>query len=117
MKGWQDFNSNVVNEIFDRNVEITTADCAKDAYDILLTQKPFDVIITDMQMEEDFSPKFAGEWLIEQIKSFSRYTSTKVIIISASYNARQIAEAFGVGCIPKSTALKCLSAYKEILLK
>ena len=117
MKGWRDFNSNVVNEIFDGNVEITAADCAKDAYDILLTQKPFDVIITDMQMEEDFSPKFAGEWLIEQIQSFSRYTNTKVIIISASYNARQIAETFGVECIPKSTALKCLSAYKEILLK
>ena len=34
---------------------------------------------------------------------------------SASYNVRHIAGALGVECIPKSTALKCLSAYKEAL--
>ena len=116
VKGWRDFNSNIVDEIFSGEVEITTADCAKAAYDILLTEKPFDIIITDMQMEDDFAPKFAGEWLIEQIKTFSRYMNTKVVIISASYNARHIAETLGVGCIPKSTALKCISAYKEILV-
>ena len=40
---------------------------------------------------------------------------TKVVIVSASYNVRHIAGALGVECIPKSTALKCLSAYKEAL--
>lgn len=115
VKGWRDYNSSVVNEIFNNDVEIITADCAKAAYDILLTQTPFDIIITDMQMEEDFSPKHAGEWLIEQIKTFNRYSNTKVVIISASYNARHIAEMLGVECIPKSTALKCISAYREIL--
>lgn len=117
IKGWRDYNSNIVDEIFNGEAEITTADCAKAAYDILLTQKPFDIIITDMQMEEDFTPKFAGEWLIEQIKTFNRYMNTKVVIISASYNARHIAETLGVECIPKSTALKCISAYREILEK
>ena len=29
-----------------------------------------DIIITDLQMENDFEPKYAGEWFIEQIKTF-----------------------------------------------
>ena len=115
VKGWRDYNSNIVKELFE-DVEIETADSAQEAYDILLQEKPFDIIITDLQMEDTFEPKFAGEWLIEQIKTFSRYNNTKVVIISASYNARHIAELYGVECIPKQTALKCLSAYKEVLI-
>lgn len=115
VKGWRDYNSNIVKELFE-DVEIETANSAQEAYDILLQEKPFDFIITDLQMEDTFEPKFAGEWLVEQIKTFSRYNNTKVVIISASYNARHIAESYGVECIPKPTALKCLSAYKEVLI-
>lgn len=115
IKGWRDFNSNVIEELFDNDVEIETAECAKEAYDILLQEKPFDIILTDLQMEEDFSPKFAGEWLVEQIKTFIRYINTKIVIISASYNARIVADNLGVQCIPKPTALKSLSVYKEVL--
>lgn len=115
VKGWRDFNSNVMFEIFGNDVNIETADSAKAAYDLLLQAHSFDIIITDLQMEDDFSPKYAGEWLVEQIKSFNRYKNTNVIMISASYNIRHIAEVLEVKCIPKSTALKCLSAYKEAL--
>lgn len=115
VKGWRDFNSNVMFEIFGNDVNIETADSAKAAYDLLLQAHSFDIIITDLQMEDDFSPKYAGEWLVEQIKSFNRYNNTNVIMISASYNIRHIAEVLEVKCIPKSTALKCLSAYKEVL--
>lgn len=115
VKGWRDYNSNIVKELFE-DAEIETVGSAQEAYDILLQEKPFDIIITDLQMEDTFEPKFAGEWLVEQIKTFSRYNNTKVVIISASYNARHIAESYGVECIPKPTALKCLSAYKEVLI-
>ena len=114
IQGWRDYNSNIVQELYE-NPEIVTADSAKNAYDILLSGENFDVIITDLQMEDDFLPKFAGEWLIEQIRTFSRYMNTKIVIISASFNARRIAEAMHTECIPKYTALKCLSAYKEVL--
>ena len=79
-------------------------------------EKPYYAILTDVQMEDSYSPKYAGEWLVEQIKTFSRYNNTKVIMISATYNIRHIAETLGVYCIPKSTALKCISAYEGILL-
>ena len=115
VKGWRDFNSNIIFKLFGNNAEIKIAACAKDAYDILLQEKPFDIIITDLQMEDDFSPKYAGEWLIEQIQSFNRYIDTKVVIISASYSARIIADNLGVKYIPKPTALNSIAAYKEAL--
>ena len=118
VKGWRDFNSNAVEEVFSQEeIEIDTAESASEAYDYLLAGKPYYAIITDLQMEDSYSPKYAGEWLVEQIKTFSCYNSTKVVMISATYNIRHIAETLGVSCIPKSTALKCLSAYEEVLAK
>lgn len=115
VEGWRKYNSDIIKELFGENAEITTASCAQEAYDIFLTGKRFDIILTDLQMENTYEPKLAGEWLVEQIKTFHRFNNTKVVIISASYNARHIAENLGVECISKSTALRCLSAYKEVL--
>ena len=115
VKGWRDFNTNVMHELFGNDVNIDTAESATLAYDFLLKAKPYDIILTDLQMEDSYSPKYAGEWLVEQIKTFNRYNSTKIVMISAAYNIRHIADNLEVNCIPKSTALKCVSAYREIL--
>lgn len=112
--GWRNHHTNVIKNIINY-AQINTADSAKSAYDILLQQKDFDVIITDMQMERAFLPKYDGEWLIEQIKTFPKYNNTKVIIISAAENIRNIATKYNVECIPKQTAITCLSAYKKII--
>ncbi len=119
IKGWRDFNSNVASELLGGYIEIQTAESASRAYDLVLenNDSPFDIVLTDLQMEDDYAPKYAGEWLVEQIKTLKSYSKTKIIMISASYNIRHIAEALGVECIPKSTAMKCLSAYEELLLK
>ena len=115
VKSWREFNSQVIKDLYGEDVTITTAASASDAYDILLTNKDFDVIITDLQMENNYSPKHAGEWLVEKIKTFDKYKKTKIIMISASYNLRQIARILNIECIPKSTALASISAFKEIL--
>ena len=115
VKGWRDFNTNVMHELFGEDINIDTAESAAQAYDYLLQQRPYDIILTDLQMEENYAPKSAGEWLVEQVKTFNIYSSTKIVMISASYNIRHIADNLEVECIPKSTALKCLSAYEEIL--
>lgn len=117
VKGWRDFNSNILLELFGNDIYIDKADCAKDAYEFIIQNNasPYDAVITDLQMEEDYMPKYAGEWLVEQIKTFNSFSVTKIVIISASYNARHIAENLCVDCIPKATALKCFSAYEEIL--
>lgn len=119
IKGWRDFNSNVAIELLGGDIEIQTAESASKAYDLVLENNdaPFDIVLTDLQMEDDYAPKYAGEWLVEQINTLKSYSKTKIIMISASYNIRHIAETLGVECIPKSTAMKCLSAYEELLLK
>lgn len=115
VKGWRDFNTNIMFELFGNDINIDTAESATKAYDYLLQNKPYDIILTDLQMEESYTSKYAGEWLVEQIKTFNIYSNTKIVMISAAYNVRHIADNLDIECIPKSTALKCFSAYEEIL--
>ena len=118
VKGWRDFNSNIAKLLFGEDLVLDTAESAQQAYDKILenNNEPYDIVITDMQMENDFAPKYAGEWLVEQIKMLSKYYKTKIVMVSASSNIRQVAESLGIDCIPKSTAINCISAYEEILL-
>jgi hypothetical protein len=62
-------------------------------------------------METDFEPKYAGEWFVEQIKTFKNYSKSRIVIISAAYNIKHIAETLGVECISKSTARSFPNAY------
>lgn len=112
VKGWRDYHKLQMEEMFE-GCEIQTAESAREGYDKLMenNDKPFDIIITDMQMESDFEPDYAGEWLVKQIKTFKNYLNTKVVIISATYNIHSVAESLGVECVPKSTALKFPEAY------
>lgn len=112
VKGWRDYHSNIIKELF-LNAEILTADSARSGYDLLLAHNdmPFDIILTDMQMENDFEPKYAGEWFVEQIKTFKNYSGTRIVIISAAYNIKHIAEMLNVDCIPKATAKNFPDSY------
>ena len=88
-------------------IKIDCAYCAKEALAKLETSidNPYDVIFTDMQMEPDFLPKFAGEWLIEQIQNFGDYyKNTQIVIVSAAPNIKAIAERYGVLYLPKTVA-------------
>ena len=112
VKGWRDYHSNIIKDLF-TNAEILTADSARSGYDLLLAHNvmPFDIILTDMQMENDFEPKYAGEWFVEQIKTFKNYSRTRIVIISAAYNVKHIAEMLNVDCIPKATARNFPDSY------
>lgn len=112
IKGWIDYHSHIISNLFE-DVEIVTADSAKNGYDKLFenNDKPFDIIISDLQMENDFEPKYAGEWFVEQIQTFKNYMNTKVVIISASYNIKNIAENLGVNYISKGTARNFPDSY------
>ena len=118
MQGWRKYHSEVLKSICDSECNITTAESAKEGYDRLLenNDEPFDLIITDLQMESDFEPKYAGEWFVEQIKTLKNYYKTKIVIISATYNINLIAENLGVFYIRKSTARNFPESYKEIIV-
>jgi hypothetical protein len=66
-----------------------------------------------MEMEEDFSPLYAGEWLIKQVQSHKEYDDTRIFIISSVCEITQIAARYGVNYIPKD---KCedITEYKVI---
>ena len=113
---WVEYHQKIVLELFGNDVNITTANSAREGYDcvFLNIDEPFDIILTDMQMETDFAPLYAGEWLIRQIQSLKEYINTRIIIISATYNIRLIAEKYGVLCIPKADC-RLPESYKILL--
>ena len=100
---WVLYHKDAVREIFGGEAEIDTASSAKEGVERLMSSIdcPYDFIFTDMQMESDFLPFYAGEWFIKQIKFFNEYKNTKIMIISATSNIRQIAEKYSVDYIPK----------------
>lgn len=104
--GWVRFHEQNIRHLNIPNIKIDTANSAREALSKLEVSidNPYDVIFTDLQMESDFLPKYAGEWLIEQIKTFKEYNSTKIVIISASPNIRIIAERNQVLYLPKTIA-------------
>lgn len=116
--GWIRFHEQNIRHLNISNVEIETAISAREALSKLelSIDNPYDVVFTDLQMESDFLPKYAGEWLIEQIKTFKEYTSTKIVIISASPNIRIIAERNQVLYLSKTIARNADSeVYRELL--
>lgn len=116
VKGWLDYHEKMIHTIIP-DCEIQTAISAKTGYDRIMEniKTPYDIVTSDLQMEEDFAPKYAGEWLIEQIKTFKNYYKTKIVIISASYNIELIAKSLGVDYIRKSTARNFPDVYQKLI--
>ena len=113
---WLLYHKSAVEEIFKDEVIIDLAHSAKEGVEkiTLSIDEPYDIIMTDMQMEPDFIPLYAGEWFIRQIKFFNEYKNTKIIAVSAASNIRQIAENYNVLYLPK---YKCsdLEEYIKVL--
>ncbi|MBP7212295.1 response regulator [bacterium] len=115
--GWRNFHVQMIKEIYGDKYSIETAESAREGYDKVYNnmEKPYQLIITDLQMEIDFEPKYAGEWLTEQIKLLSAYSKTPIILISGTYNIDMIAQNLGVNCLPKRIAVNDLNSYKLAL--
>ena len=117
IKGWRDFNTNILLELLGKESQIDVCESASEAYAKILenNSSPYDIVVTDLQMESDYCPKYAGEWFVEQIKQLPSYYKTEIIMVSASNSLKQIAKNLNIDYIPKSTAISCVSAYKELL--
>ncbi|MDR1168019.1 MAG: response regulator [Heliobacteriaceae bacterium] len=110
---WLSWHAQALRELAE--CRITLANSARQGYERVTAamDEPYDIILTDMQMETDFAPLYAGEWLIKQIRFLNEYQNTEIFIISATSNIRQIAEKYGVDYIPKY-ACKDLAAYGKV---
>jgi CheY-like chemotaxis protein len=103
--GWVRFHKNNIEYLNLPDIEIDVAFSAKEALSKIETaiDNPYDIIFTDLQMESDFLPYLAGEWLIKQIKTYDKYyKNTKIVIVSASPNIELIAKRNEVLYIPKT---------------
>ena len=101
---WVDFHKIALRKVFaGKEIEIETVLSAREGVEELelFQDEPFDIILTDMQMEADFLPLMAGEWFIRQIQLFKEYKNSKIVIISAAPDIAQIAARYGVDYIPK----------------
>lgn len=116
--GWVRFHQNNI-EYLNMDAQIDTANSAREAVSKLEASidEPYTTIFTDLQMESDFLPKLAGEWFVEQIKTYSKYyKDTKVVIVSASPSIQKIAERLGVLYLPKVVARNSdAEVYKQFL--
>ncbi len=117
--GWVRFHQNNIEYLNPAELEIDVAYCAKEALAKIESSidAPYDVIFTDLQMESDFLPKMAGEWLIEQIKMFKEFNNSKIIIVSASPIIKEIAERYKVLYLQKVYAKNSDSeVYKQFIV-
>lgn len=118
MDSWRNFHKDFLEEIFIMNgCEIHVADSASNALNKLYenASNPYDIIVTDLQMEDNFSPQFAGEWLVKQIQTLSQYSKSRIIISSGAYNIKHIAQSYNVEYIPKRIACTDRQEYERII--
>lgn len=113
-RGWLEYHVSTLSQIYGTEFVLETAICAREGYNKVYNNinTPYDLIISDLQMEMEFEPRHAGEWFIEQVKKLKEYNNTKIIIMSAAYNIRSIAQKLDVDCLPKAIAARDLTSYK-----
>lgn len=101
---WLLFHQELIRELYGNLFEFVTANSAQEALDIVRhnVQNPFCLILTDLQMEMDYDPLLAGEWLVENIQKISAYNSTDIVLISSMSNIEYTAKKYGVEYIPKA---------------
>ena len=103
-KSWLLFHTEIIRNLYGNLFEITTANSAKEALDIIKhnIENPFMLIMTDLQMEQDYEPELAGEWLVKKTREIKEYATTKLVIVSAMYNIEYIAKNLEVECLSKT---------------
>ncbi len=114
---WVKFNQNLFDSFFPRMFEVMAAQSAWEARMVAVDnlEMPFDLILTDLQMDNFGDDLLAGEWLIEQIQALKEYYNTKIIIISGMPNIKTIAEKYNVAYISKPRLVSNNNALKMVL--
>ena len=113
---WLKHHESTIKQIYGGKCSVDTANSAYEANDMLYmnADEPYDIILTDMQMESDFLPLYAGEWLIEQIQKMPEYKNSQIIIVSATTSIRLSSEKYHVDYLPKYSC-RNIENYIEIL--
>lgn len=116
-KEWQRFHKTLLDNYDKAQVEYTIASCAKEALDIAKNSidKPFDLVLSDLQMEADYLPEFAGEWFIKNLKHINEYFNVPIVVVSAAYNIAFVASNLGTDYLSKRSLVSNPDAYYFML--
>ncbi len=114
---WVKFNQNLIETFYPKIFDITTVQTAWDARLAAIENLdiPYDLIITDLQMENFENDTLAGEWLIKQIKGFKEYKNTKFLIISGMSTIKHVAERNNVAFISKPRLVSNNNALRMVI--
>ncbi|MFI3301197.1 MAG: response regulator [Candidatus Gastranaerophilales bacterium] len=113
---WLKYHTQMINIIYYNNVKIDLANSAIEGVGCIEREldTPYDLILTDMQMEMNFLPLFAGEWFIKEVKTFKEYNNSQIIAISAATNLSEIASKYSVDFLPKYNC-ENIDNYKKVI--
>ncbi|MBQ7450404.1 response regulator [bacterium] len=113
---WLSTHTFILTDIFGKDADIVCANSAFEALNIFkeeYLENPFNLVITDLQMESDFEPLYAGEWLIKEIQALK--PNQKILIISSTLNIEQIANSYSVDYFSKRLIVSDISVYENKL--
>ena len=110
---WQRFHAEQLRSYNKLNLEFDIASSARDALELAQQNinNPYDLIVSDLQMETEFLPEFAGEWFVKNLKNIKEYENTPVVLISATYNIAFIASSLGVDYLSKRSIVSSPLSY------
>ena len=110
---WQRVHSALLSKYDKFDLDFVIVPSAADAIELLERnlENSYDMVITDLQMETDYHPQYAGEWLIQKINSMSEYKNVPIVIVSATYNISFIAANLGVKYLSKRSLVNSADTY------
>lgn len=117
---WVRFHSQNISKAMP-HAQIDIAMSGFEALNMVLGQDEnyYDIILSDMQMEEVEEELYAGIWLIKRLSASAKCKNTKIIIISAVYNIKEVARNLNVNYISKSSLVSSPQSFeyklKELL--
>ncbi len=101
---WIQFHIYLLNELLEeRSCEIDYELSARAGFSRVIKnhQKCYDLIISDLEMEEILQETYAGAWFVRNIIKREECKNSKILIISGSYDIKDIAKSLDVNFIPK----------------
>ncbi len=110
---WLNYHAGLIKTFYGFDtLEIVCASSGKSAFEkIMASDQPFDLVITDLEMESIPNENYAGAWLVKNIKARKEKVKN-ILIISGSYDIKEVADSFDVDFIPKDLLIS-----NQLLLK
>lgn len=124
MGEWRNYHLRALTAILNnlnKEFELTLKNSAYEAFEDIQANlaAPYDLILSDLQMERAYEPELAGEWLVRNIKQLKQYQTRPIIIVSAAWNIKAIAEKLNTDFLSKRTLINNPLTYelkiKELL--